>query len=253
MKHNTQMKKFILIIPLLGWSAFSVNAQVSFPEQLKFGLKAGINASFFNSGVRPFDSQNRRYYSANFKPFVRASGYGGITLDYEFNGSFSIGGELTYSAKGMSYREKNNDVMVVGEEGTEQAYNYFNYQIDYIELPLIVNYRFYTSSAIWLKGYAGLAKSIAVRKKTVLDFAESNVGPDDSQPSKKADLKDVRSLNGTIMAGFKLGENKEKYGFYADLRGAYTINPVFNKKFGEQGNHLDTHMTTFSLGIGFKF
>jgi len=245
------MKKsfFIALALSLGMSA---HGQLTFQKLIKVGVKAGINASVFTKDVSPFDPHIPGYYDT-FQNYVRLAGFGGITLDYDITRKLSIGAELLYTARGMSYREENNDVIIYGENGEEQGYNYFNFKTDYMELPLTLNYNVLSSgSSIWLKVYAGFAKGVAVHKTTKLMYPD--VEGYDAPDNVKQQLMNVRNFNTSLIGGLKIGGNKSAGLIpFGDLRGSYMMNPVFNKAKSGDGGNLDTRMFTLSLGLGLQF
>jgi hypothetical protein len=245
---------FIALAMALGLSA---RAQISFQKIIKIGVKAGVNFSAFTRDVAPFDPHIQGYWDT-FDNNSNTNGYAGVTLDYNIAERWSVGTELLYSAKGMMYNEENNDVIVYDKEGNEeQAYNLFKFDVDYVELPLTLNFNVLPSrSSVWLKVYGGIARGAAVYKKTNLTYpkVKGYRPPDDGG---KEELKYVRTFNTTAIGGVKIGGKpvfkKSNFVFYGDVRGAYTLNPVFNRSKADSGGNLDTRMFTLSMGIGMQF
>lgn len=234
---------------------FKINvfAQSSFVEPVVFGFKVGLNASLFTEDVNSFDPFSS-FYDSSFQRFVRASGFAGVTVDYMVTERFSVGAEVLYNSRGMAYRQKNNNVMMIGRDGAEQAYNFFKYKIDYLELPLTANYNVLdVASDNWLTGYLGLAPAVAVSKKVKLDYPKVNAGPGEEEPDQQSELNNVRSFNTSVLAGIQFGSVPSFMGWYVDLRSSYTLLPVFNGDINLNGDNLNTRMFTFSLGMGVKF
>jgi outer membrane protein with beta-barrel domain len=240
---------FIALAMALGLSA---RAQISFQKVIKVGVKAGITGSVFTRDVEPFDPHISGYYDT-FENFVRVAGYGGLTLDYDIGPRLSIGAEVLYSAKGMSYREDNDDVVIIGDDGEEQAYNYFNFNVDYIELPVTLNFNVLPlDSKTWLKVYGGIARAAAVHKKTKLKYPD--VRGYDAPDDVKEELQHVRTFNTSVIGGLKVGGKKDKRIIpFGDLRGSYMLSPVFNRSKAANGGNLDTRMFSLSLGLGLQF
>lgn len=236
----------LLILLTIGLHSHAQNEE----SRLKFGAKAGFNLSFFNHDVGPFDQPDPDY--SYFKRSARGAIAAGLTLDIEMAKGFSFGTELLFNSRGMSYREKNDGVIIEDEEGRQKnAYNYYNYNIDYLELPIIINYNFKPEkSKTMVIGYVGIAQAITLNHTIKLDYPKTDSGPKD----QKAGLQDVHSLNKSIVAGVKLGE-KEVTGIdmFIDFRGSYTLSKVFNKPVNDYGENLNTHMYTFTLAFGIKF
>lgn len=244
---------FVALAMALGLSA---RAQISFQKVIRVGLKAGVNFSAFTQDVAPFDPHIPGYWET-FKNTGNTAGFGGITLDYAITNRWSVGAELLYSTKGMAYSEENNDVILYDEDGNEkQAYNVFRFDIDYIELPITLNFNVLPSkSSVWLKVYGGMVRGAAVYKKTNLVYpkVKGYRSPDDGG---KEELKYVRTFNTSVIAGGKVGSRPISKGglvVYADLRGAYTLSPVFNRQKSDSGGNLDTRMFTVSVGFGVLF
>lgn len=249
------MNKY-LIIALVMAMGLSAGAQVSFQKIVKVGVKAGVSGSVFTKDVEPFDPKIPGYYDT-FMNAARLGGFGGITFDYNITPRLSVGAELLYSARGMSYAEENYDVVTVNDNGEEeQAYNYFNFIIDYMELPLTVNYNVLSAdSKAWLKVYGGVARAAAVRKKTKLSYPD--VKGYDAPDNVKEELLHVRTFNTSVIGGLKVGGkraiNKSRISPYGDLRGSYMLSPVFNRSEAANGGNLDTRMFTLSLSLGIQF
>jgi hypothetical protein len=245
------MNKY-LFIALAMTMGLSARAQISFQKIIKVGLKAGVSGSVFTKDVEPFDPHIPGYYDT-FENFVRFAGYGGVTLDYDISPRFSIGAELLYSARGMAYREENDEVLIIGDEGEEQAYNYFNFNVDYIELPVTANFSVLPlASKTWLKIYGGIARAAAVHKKTKLRYPD--VDGYDAPDLVKTQLQHVRTFNTSVIGGLKVGGKKEKSVIpFGDLRGSYMLSPVFNRDKADNRGNLDTRMFSLSLGLGLQF
>jgi hypothetical protein len=245
------MNKY-LFIALAMAMGLSARAQISFQKVIRVGVKAGITGSVFTRDVEPFDPHIPGYYDT-FTNFVRVAGYGGVTLDYDIGPRLSIGAEVLYNARGMSYQEENDDVVIIGDDGEEQAYNYFNFNVDYIELPVTVNFNVLPlDSKTWLKVYGGIARAAAVHKKTKLKYPD--VRGYDAPDDVKEQLQYVRTFNTSVIGGLKVGGKKGKSILpFGDLRGSYMLSPVFNRNKAADGGNLDTRMFSLSLGLGLQF
>ncbi|TKC05023.1 outer membrane beta-barrel protein [Pedobacter frigoris] len=247
--------KFKSILGILLLYGLYSHAQQPFEKKVKFGIKAGISGSLFTSTVDPFGPIQRNRFN-EFRRFLRMSGFGGLTADATVSRRVTVGAEILYNSRGMAYREKNYDVVIIDEDGNEQqAYNDFNYNIDYIEFPLTVNYLFNElSSNVWFAGYAGIAPAVAVNYITKLRYEKSPDGGNRRNYNEKTTLEHVNHFNNSLLAGVKVGENNTgRTSVFADFRTSYTLLPVFNRSSADNGNNLDTRMLTFSIGLGVKF
>jgi len=241
----------ILLLCGIGYA----HAQDAYERKLRFGLKAGVNGSLFTKTVEPFgpEQSGRLDY---FNRFFRISGFGGLTVDAAVSKRLSVGVEALYNARGMAYREKNNHVILYDSEGNErQAFNDFNYNIDYIEFPLTLNYNFSdTEARTFIAGYAGVAPALAVHAITKMSYAESVDGSGRRARNERANLNEVNHFNNSLLLGLKVGDNNpRKTSVFGDFRMSYTLLPVFKKDEALSKNNLRTEMLTFSLGLGFKF
>ncbi|WP_214227750.1 porin family protein [Pedobacter sp. B4-66] len=250
------MKSKLCFFILLFYGLY-VQAQErpDFEKKVRFGIKTGINASIFTRKVMPTSTAERSDFS-NFNSFVRSSINAGLTADGRLTERISLTTELLFNSRGMVYKEKNNSVTIIDEEGEEQqAYNNFNFNIDYVELPIVINYNFKPSSfRIFLAAYAGLAPGIAVNSKTKLHYDEGVDGNGREAKNEILPLKNVKHFNNSLLAGVKLGDNSpRKINFYADFRLSYTLLPVFSRTVSDNGSNLDTRMLTGSVGVGVKF
>ncbi|MBC7567807.1 MAG: PorT family protein [Pedobacter sp.] len=242
------MKKLI-IMAALALSAFCVQAQ---ERSIRLGAKVGANFSLFTQSVAPFDQKTGTRFEF-FDRDVRISGMGGLTAEFLLPKGFSLGVEFLFSSRGMAYKEENNYAVVLNEEGENTATNRFTYNIDYLEIPVTINYNFNEpSSSLRLVGYIGIAPAMAIHSKTTLRYAEGLDGDGYRAANENANLNNVRLYNNNVLAGFQIGENSTKrLGGYLDLRGTRTLRPVFQGK-SRSANIPNTNMLTFTLAIGIR-
>ncbi|WP_285008688.1 porin family protein [Pedobacter faecalis] len=227
------------------------HAQITFQKHIRVGIKAGVNASVFSKDVEPFDPRIPGYYDT-FQNWARFSGHGGVTFDYHVTDRLSIGAELLYSGRGMSYREENDEAIIYTEDGEQQAYNYFNYKIDYMELPVTVQYNVLSPATnVRLGIYGGFARGVALHKRTKLIFPEADGY--DKPENEQNELMYVRNFSTSVIGGLKVSGKSLKTNPFADIRASQMINPVFNRKSAPNGGNLDTRMFTLSLAVGVQF
>ncbi|WP_353136292.1 porin family protein [Pseudopedobacter sp.] len=243
------MIKKLLSLSVLVCLNVVVFAQTKKP--LSIGLKGGLNGSFFTKDIEGLGTKSNSG-SNDYERFFRISAFIGLTFDYAKTDRFILGTEVLYNARGMAYRKENNSVLIIGDNGTEQAYTYFKYNIDYLELPLKAGYTLSSSGSSMI--YAGLAPAIAVHAMNATRYPKANAGPGSSPSDVTKDLKDVRTFNSSIITGLSLGgRNRSGALIYADLRFSYTLLPVFTRDRNSNGENLSTRMITGSFGAGIKF
>jgi hypothetical protein len=247
--------KFKSILGLLLLYGLYAHAQDPFEKRVKFGVKAGINGSLFTSTVDPFGPFQRNRLN-DFSRFFRTSAFGGLTADGAVSRRLGIGAELLFNSRGMAYRERNYDVVILDEYGNEeQAYNDFNYNIDYVEVPITINYSFNAASSnVWIAGYAGMAPGFVVNSITKLRYETPEYGGRRRERNEKNPLNNVNNFNNSLLLGIKVGENKTRgTTLFGDFRASYAMRPVFSGSMADSGNNLDTRMLTFSVSLGLKF
>ncbi|MHA4895929.1 porin family protein [Pedobacter sp. PWIIR3] len=244
------MKKLIMMAAIVLPCLF-VQAQ---EKQIRLGVKIGANFSVFTNDVYPFKGTTDPKFMY-FKPSGRASGMGGVTADFSVRRSFSLGAELLFNSRGMAYSEENNYAYETDENGYEkQSYNFFNYNIDYLEVPVTANYHFYPRGHVKLTAYAGLAPSIAIHGKSKLKYAKGLDGDGYRASNENTSLTNVRSSNNSVLAGFQvsgLGLGATKVIPFLDLRLSYLLRSVFSGT--QHGSDLDTKMFTGTFAFGVKF
>jgi hypothetical protein len=242
------MKKLI-VVAAFALSGLCTQAQ---EKSVRFGAKVGANVSLFTQSVDPFyQKQGTRFEF--FNRDARLSGMGGITAEFILPKGFSLGLELLFSSRGMAYTEENNYAYIANDEGENTATNRFSYNIDYLEVPITINYNFKDpSSTLRLVGYAGIAPAMSIHGKTTLRYAEGLDGDGFRAANENNKLNNVRLYNNNILLGVQVGENSTKrLGGYLDLRGARTLQPVFQGR-SRNSNSPNTNMITFTLAIGIR-
>jgi len=109
------MKKIILSAALLMAVGFSANAQ----DNLKFGVKAGVNFATFGGDVEDVDS--------------RTGFHAGVVAEFKLSENFSIQPELMYSQMGAKLDYVDSDgIIQYNVESTSK--------FDYISLPILAKY-----------------------------------------------------------------------------------------------------------------
>jgi len=242
------MKKLILVAAL-ALSGLCAQAQ---EKSIKIGAKVGANFSLFTRSVAPFD----RKAGTRFEYFdrdARISGMAGITAEFMLTKGFSLGTEFLFSSRGMAYKEENNYVVILNEDGENTASNRYTYSIDYLEIPVTINYNFKDpSSNIRLVGYVGLAPTMSIYNKTQLRYAKGVDGDGYRAANENGTLSNVRLFNNNVLFGFQVGENSDKrLGGYLDLRGTRTLRPIFQGS-NRINNNPNTNILTFTVAVGIR-
>lgn len=186
------MKKIILTSFLTLTLLASINAQQTNEKKITFGVKTGINFSSFTNNA--LADRAATFPNTNeFESFFRISALAGVSATYLVNDKVCLHGELLYNTRGMAYRQENNSIIMIGDNGNEQAYDIFKFNVDYVELPLFVSYSFTTPEKLF-NGYLGVAPAIAVVKETKMDYEEVTAGPGQGKADQTTSLKNVNSF-----------------------------------------------------------
>jgi hypothetical protein len=241
-------KKLFFFISFSMFIICKGKAQVNTSSKLKIGLKTGLNLSTFTKDVSVFDQGNY----ANFQKYFRIASLIGVVTKYHVSAPFSWGAELLYNQRGSAYRQENGSVVIVTNQGTEKAYNYFKFKINYLELPLTANCNLSTHSkgTINFSIYGGLAPAIVLIRKTSYDSYDSNDNsPVANSTSESGELKDVRPFNISTVAGFEIAGKKEG-SFFFNGRISNTLLPVFQQATSSDGHNMKTRMWSYTLGLG---
>lgn len=250
------MKSKLCFFILLFYGLYvQAQEQPDFQKKVRFGIKTGINGSLFTRNVTP-TANSKRTDLSYFNRYFRASALAGLTADGRLTDRITLGAELLFNSRGMVYREKNNYVIIVDDDGQEeQAYNNYNFNIDYVEFPILISYNFKPSAyRLFLSAYAGMAPGIVVNSKTKLRYEDGVDGDGGRGRNETLPLKYVNHFNNSLLAGIKVGDNTPfKVNLYGDFRVSYTMLPVFNRSVSDQGDNLDTRMLTFSASLGVRF
>ncbi|SFZ89597.1 Opacity protein [Flaviramulus basaltis] len=180
----------------------TVSAQ-SWSDNFQIGAKGGIN--FATVTGDDFDS-----------PDARTSFYAGLLAEIPVSERFSIQPEVFYSGQGFDITDEPDEFDA-------------EYQVDYINVPLIL--KFYILDGFNI--HAGPQFGFKINEE--LDFDPNNDGGDtDTDQIKDFDLGLSAGL------GYKIGEN-----FFVEARYTYGFSEVIED--------TDVHNSVFSAGIGFMF
>ncbi|MFD2513144.1 outer membrane beta-barrel protein [Pontibacter locisalis] len=235
----------------------SATAQKFQLSNFKVGLKGGITLSDFTKNVGFFDQNSPNYRNspyAAYEEYFRIGALAGITLDYEFSKAFTVGTELLHNGRGGAYRVENSSVAIITNNGAEKAYNYYQYRINYLELPLLAQYNLSSkaTSSIALIVYGGVAPGFPTTEKITYTNYERSGVIDAKQTSQSEDLYNVRGFNLSPTFGFKIRGNDADgpNRVYLDFRFARTVLPVFTIEADGNGNNFKTGMWTASFAVG---
>ena len=158
------MKKALLLSILITSLSYS---QSDIPKVF-IGLGLGTNSSFFNSSVSELGNNESLGYSSYFRFSAQAS----VSVFYKVNDYLRVESGIKYVGKGTEYRKKNNNVIIISDRGTENAYHKTRFRLNYLEIPIKTNINlkkvFKSSNFEYLPVYLTLGLSGAINIKSDL-------------------------------------------------------------------------------------
>ncbi|MBW4891546.1 PorT family protein [Mucilaginibacter sp. HMF5004] len=249
------IKRALPLVLLALLPVVNAIAQKQIIKKIHLSVKGGVNLSSFTNDVAPFDPYSKLTSSSrffeNYTKYFRVSIIAGVTADYPISKSFSIATELLYNARGAAYRVGYGTFSSGSSSSVEGEYNYYRYKIDYIALPLLVQYNLMgPKSRFSYLVYGGIAPALAIKTGVTQLYHNK----DGSVGSADYNLDNVRKLNLSPVAGLQFGGNRQKrMRPFCDLRFEYTALPVFDKESIFNGYNLSTRMWTGSISAGIRF
>lgn len=210
---NKKMKKVIL-------SAIAVMAfGMANAQDVKFGLKGGLNVSNFSGDTEGIDFKSRFGFNA-----------GGF-VEIKFSEKFALQPEILYSTQGAKVDNFNLDVDGIGTVNADVAFNFA-----YINVPVM--FKYFAAEKFSLEAGPQIGFLVSAETKTKVD----------GYGSSKVDIKDNFE---SIDFGLNLGAG---YDFTENLSvGARYNLGLANIAKTEEGDDSKVHNGVFSLSVGYKF
>ena len=208
------MNKKLITILLLLISCMSGYSQIS------WNAKAGINISnIINWG------------EVDFKPGYQV----GVGMDYYFNGHWGIQPSLMLISKG--YKSKGNNYSVYFHNIEQKSYELTDNKV-YVELPLLLTYRFNVSEKFKLifSGGGYISYGVAGKFKyseTLLDGTSRKINVD------------------SFSAGVKKFDNGLAAGATLEYKNKYSIG--LSSDFGLRSTEARDKNRTYGLTFGYRF
>jgi len=226
-------------------------------QKLHYNINAGFNVSWFTDDVGIFNKSYPGYAGSNYSQFdqyVRISALVNVSVDYPISPSFDLSAGLAYSGRGGSYKNQVKGITIhdPGDNNKEVTDdNKYNYKIDYMELPLLLQYNLRNSvgNKVFML-YGGVAPAVRVGSAARYvyypeDVTDTNIG---DTKVKQYGLNNANVFNLHSIFGIQLGSNRDKNDFFVDLHFEYSTLPVFNNS----SPYYNTQVWTGSLGFGFR-
>ncbi len=207
------MKKVIL-------SAIAVMAfGMANAQDVKFGLKGGLNVSNFSGDTEGIDFKSRFGFNA-----------GGF-VEIKFSEKFALQPEILYSTQGAKVKNFDLDVDGIGTVNADVAFN-----LAYINVPVM--FKYFAAEKFSLEAGPQIGFLVSAETKTKVE----------GYGSSKVDIKDNFE---SIDFGLNLGAG---YDFTENLSvGARYNLGLANIAKTEEGDDSKVHNGVFSLSVGYKF
>lgn len=207
------MKKVIL-------SAIAVMAfGMASAQDVKFGLKGGLNVSNFSGDTEGLDFKSRFGFNA-----------GGF-VEIKFSEKFALQPEILYSTQGAKVDNFNLEVDDIGTVNADASFNFA-----YINVPVM--FKYFAAEKFSLEAGPQIGFLVSAEIKTKVD----------GYGSSKVDIKDNFE---SIDFGLNLGAG---YDFTENLSvGARYNIGLANIAKTEEGDDSKVHNGVFSLSVGYKF
>lgn len=199
----------MLTVVLTVGAIVSSNAQ-SDSKLVQIGAKGGVN--FATVAGDGFDS-----------PDSRTSFNAGLVAEVPYSERFSLQAEVFYSGQGFEVEDIN-----LGDLNIDT--NKVEYQLDYIQVPLLA--KFYLIEGLNI--YAGPQIGFKVNEK--IDYESGDVAVDDTMFPEAQDF----DFSGTVGAGYKFDN-----GFFIDAR--------YNYGFSDLVKDRSSHNSVVQAGVGLMF
>lgn len=203
------MKKLMLTVAITVGTILTSNAQ-SDSKVVQLGAKGGVN--FASVTGDDFDS-----------PDSRTSFNAGIVAEVPYSERFSLQAEVFYSGQGFEVED-------INFAGANINTNKIEYQLDYIQVPLLA--KVYLIEG--LNVYAG--SQIGFKVNEEIDYESGDVNVDDTILPEAQDF----DFSGTVGAGYKFDN-----GLFVDAR--------YNYGFSDLIKDTDSHNSVIQAGVGFMF
>ena len=256
MKKKIYFSLLLLIVTLSTLS--QEEEQIDKKNKVTFGISAGVNFSFFNTAVSELGNNK----SLGYNNFFRFGSHFNARLFYQLNDYFRLESGFSYTGKGEEYRKKNNDVIIISQGNSENAYYKTRFRLDYFEIPFVVglnlkklfkNVAYNTKPIFFNIGFSAAfnAKS-DIRTNYYSPTGNLNrpiIDVEENFRETQFDFATPFIIN--FMTGFDFSHYKTK-------EGDFIIGVLFSQTLGdvyEQQNisNFKTSNSTFTFRIGFNF
>jgi len=204
------MKKIILSAALLMAVGFSASAQ----EDIKFGVKAGVNFATFGGDIEDADS--------------RTGFHAGVVAEFKLSENFSIQPELLYSQMGAKFKDS----------GSFGGFSYSYEQtskFDYLSLPILAKY--YVLEGLSIEAGPQVGYLLSAKNEVKGDSEDVLASGDVKDGSKSVDFGVAGGLAYDLPIGVFFQAR-----YYAGL-----------SNVNDNDGDLDVKNSALQISVGYKF
>lgn len=236
-------KRRVAALALMAFLVFGIlDAQTA---KLDYGFKAGFSLA---QHYAPIPTQEEYL----FKTAMRPGAVAGFWLDMRILPHFALGYEALYTMKGS--REHITILEMDGEELAKPAVMNISYDLDYMEIPVLLKVRTLDTGKFALDGIVGTAMGIKLRSRHELDgifYLPDGDGFAEFPVAEESDLSEVNMFDYSMVYGTMLRYDG-KVNLSAELRFTlgwdYLQLPTFSL-----GEAVELRNQTYSAIIGLEF
>lgn len=236
------MKKLLVIIVCSLAAISMANAQ-----KVNFGVRAGMNVA--NAGG---DFKDKEYVGEDTDFKSKIGFHVGVIADIELSKSFYLQPGLYFTTKGLKSEYK------------EEGYDYSektNYNLNYLELPILASYRFDIADNIkwhinagpyFALGVGGKVKVTEIDEgdKTEYKYDAFGVADEDSDEEKGG----LKRFDAGLSFGTGISLNKIYIGIKYDLGLVNIADKKVWGGYGDDGNkNLKIKNRNFAVSVGYTF
>lgn len=238
------MKRKLVILVCALVAAIGVNAQ-----SVSFGVRAGLNVA--NAGG---DFKDNEYFGEDYDFKSKIGFHVGVIADIELSQSFYLQPGLYFSTKGLKVEDKENDA-----DYSEKM----NYNLNYLELPILASYRFNISDNIKWHINAGPYFALGVGGKMKVTATEDGKTTEEKYDAFGTEDENDEHIKGGLKrfdAGLSFGTGISISKIYIGVKYDLGLANIADKKsemwggWGDNGDkNLKVRNRNFAISVGYTF
>jgi len=204
-----------------------ISSSIAFAQFSSLGVKGGLNLSKLDY------KDDLQGYDFTFRVGMNL----GLFIEYNVFNNLLIHAEAVYSMRGTEYGLEEFTL-----NGITVPAHKFIQKIDYLEIPLIIQYNFLLDSKLTPKVFLGLVSSFLLNEKIEYieeDISKGEVGQEDQ----------IKSTEFGIILGIGADYSLPSGKIVFDIRYHYGLTNINNV---ELGSKINSSTISFNIGYGFN-